>query len=337
MQRASARIGRAAAILILTALAACEKVEWGGADVKIVKPPPPEGGRPEAVAAPEPGTELGLPRGSVIFHVQKTGATARLTPVAEVSGDSLRTLQRPSGVSPEAYEQRFRAAVLPPNTQFVLFRRGAQVGTFTLQGDAPATACGVPTAQGQVATVAAAAAEGEFLAFRKGLEPDVIGEFPALQIDGLIRRYASIVAERQVLQNGLPRPRSWPGAMRDVQALDAIRGGNQEMAATYLVGDSLGVGPADPEGWSVFYLAAYETRTGYTPFYSEVRDYRKVPKGAPKLVDYLNWNGHGGSDVLVQVFGRDQSWYEAISQDGGRWTKVWEGRPCGEQPAAPSR
>ena len=329
MRRTPARAVRAAAVLILTALAACDNVDWGGAELKIVKPPPPEGARPEAVAETEAGPSLGLPRGSVLFHVVKAGNGAQLIPVGEISGDSMRTLARPAGISPEAYEQRFRGAVLPPNSQFVLFRRGAQVGTFTLQGAGRTTACGVPTATGLVATVAAAAAETEFLAFRRGLEPQVIGEFPALQIDGLIRRYSAIVAERLVLQNGLPRPRSWTGAERDVQALDAVRGGNQEMAATYLVGDQLAVGPAQEDGYSIFYIAGYETRTGYTPFYTEARDYRRVPKGAPKVVDYLNWNGRGGSDILVQVFGRDQAWYEVVSQDGGRWAKAWEGSPCG--------
>jgi hypothetical protein len=187
----------------------------------------------------------------------------------------------------------------------------------------------VPTGVGQAATVAAAAADQEFLAFRKGLEPDVVGEFSPPQIDGPIRRYAPLVAERLVLQSGLPRPGSWPRAQRDLQALDLIRGGSPEMATTFLSGDTLGVGAGDKEGWSVFYVASYEQRTGYSPIYSEVSDYRRVPKRAPKAVDYLNWNGKGGNDLLVHVFGPTDSWYEAISaDDGGRWTKVWEGKAC---------
>ncbi|HEX5727259.1 MAG TPA: hypothetical protein VFX98_17440, partial [Longimicrobiaceae bacterium] len=211
-----------------------------------------------------------------------------------------------------------------------LFRRGAPVGTATLQGAGPATRCGVPTATGTVTTVAAAADQPEFLAFRRGLEPQVVGEYAPKQIDGTIQRYASIVAERLVLENGLPRPRSWQGAQRDLQALDMVMGGNSEMAATYLSGDQLAVGAGEPDGYSVFYLASYETRTGYTPLYREVRDYRRAGKAAPKLVDYLNWNGRGGNEVLVQVFGPDQDWYEVVSADrGGRWSKVWQAQPCG--------
>ena len=337
MRPLTSRARRVAVPLILTALAACDNVEWGGAAVSVVPPPPPGAGE---ATAPEPGTMagLGLPTGRVLFHVIRgdNGTTAQLIPVAEISGDSLRTLRRPAGVSPQAFEERFRAAVMEPGAQFVLFRRGAEVGSLTVAGPAAVTACGVPTATGQASTVAAAAGEREFLAFRKGLAPDVIGEFSPPQVDATIQRYASLVAERLVLQNGLQRPRSWPGAQRNLQALDPVRGGHPEMAATYLVGDNLGIGPAQPDGWSVFYLAEYEQRLGYTPVYSEVRDYDRTGKGAPKLIDNLNWNASGDSEILVQIYGQREAWYEALSRDRGTWRKVWEAGRCRE-PEPPPR
>jgi hypothetical protein len=319
----------AAALLILTALPACDNVGWGGASVHVV-PPPPAGGVP--VAAPDPGATatFGLPGGAVLFHVIRGGeAGARIIPVAEIAGDSLRTLRRPADVSPEAFEERFRATLLEPNAQFDLFRRGARVGSFIVQGNGPVTACGLPTAEGHASTVAAAAAEGEFLAFRRGLAPESpLGEFSPPQIDPPIRRYASLLAERLVLQNGLPRPRSWPGAQRDVQALEVERGGQPEMAATYLVGDQLEVGPAERDGYAVFYIAGFETRSGYTPFYTDVRRYSEHGQGAPKLVDHADWNESGTQDILIQVFGRDQSWYEAVSRRPAGWERVFQGEPC---------
>jgi hypothetical protein len=332
MRPARASAVRAAAFLILTGLSACDNnVQWGGAEVRIVKPPPPEGSV-QVTPSPEDQTDLGLPRGTVIFHVVRAAGQDRIVPVAEVSGDSLRSLHVPAGVSPQAYQQRFMQAVLPASTQFTLFRRGARVGTFTLSAAGAPTTCGIPTGVGQATTVAAAAGDQEFLAFRKGLEPDVTGEFAPPPVDGPMRRYAPLVAERLVLQAGLPRPGSWPHAQRDLQALDLIAGGNPEMGTTFLSGDNLAVGPPDKDGWSVFYLAAYEQRTGYNPVYSEVTDYRKSPKRAPRVVDYLNWNGkgkNGGNDVLIQVFGEKDSWYEAVSADRtGLWQKVWEGKPC---------
>lgn len=326
--RSTNRLARgAASVLILTALSGCDNVKWGGSEVQFV-PPPPAGGTLEVSEDPQTYADLGLPGGPVVFHVVRGPGGARLIPVGEVSGDSLRTLRRPAGVERAAYEQRFRQAVMEPGSQFDLFRRGARVGTFQVAADGQPTQCGVPTATGSATTVASAADAQEFLAFRRGLSPQVVGEYSPPQVTGPMRTFASIVAERLVLQNGLPRPRSWVGAQRDMQPIEVVGGGTPEMAATYLVGDSLGIGGAQPDGYSILYIASYETRTGYTPFYSEVRDYRRGVVGAPKLVDYLNWNAGAGTEILVQVFGKDQAWYEVVAQRGGKWTKVWEGAQC---------
>lgn len=312
--------------LILTALTACDNIQFGRADIQIVPPPPTQARiQPDAQVY----AEMGLPSGSVLFHVVRGEGGAQLIPVAELSGDSLRTLRRPADVSPEAYETRFLETVLEPGAQFDLFRRGAPVGTFMAQQVGPVTPCGVPTATGTITTVAAAADQPEFLAFRRGLAPEVRGEFSPPQVTGTMRRYASIVAERVVLQNGLPRPRSWQGAQRDLQPIEIIPGGHPEMATTYQVGDDLGIGPGDERGWSVFYIADFEARRGYTPFYSDVRNYAQTGKAAPRFLDHLDWTGDGEQELLIQVFGTDQSWYEMVRRDErGEWTKRWEGARC---------
>jgi hypothetical protein len=220
--------------------------------------------------------------------------------------------------------------VLPVGSQFDVFRRGARVGTFVAQGEGPVTQCGVPTVIGNTTVVAAAVEATEYIAFRQGLAPPTRGEFSPPQVTGPIRTYASIVAERLILQAGLPRPRSWEGAQRDLVPLQIVDGGHPEMAATYLVGDDLAVGPPGAaEGYSVFYLADYETQRGYMPIYQEVRDYRSAGKAAPRIVDYVNWTEQEAPEIVVQVFGRDQSWYQVISNRGGEWAKIWEGQPCG--------
>jgi hypothetical protein len=319
--------------LILALLSACDNVQWGGTDVEIVPPPPAT-----ALAPAEPdeqgATEFGLPRGPVLFHVIRVeGGGVQLVPVAELAGDSLIGLRRPEGVPAAEFQRRFIETVLPPGSQFRLFRRGAPVGTFVAQGGGPVTACGVPTAVGNATTVAAAADAPQFLAFREGLSPEVHGQFNPPQVTGSIRTYASIVAEKLILQAGLPRPRSWVGAQRELEPIQILPGGHPEMSATYLVGDSLATGPADAQGYSVFYIADYETARGYTPIYTEVRDYRRTGKAAPALVDYLNWDGEPGEELLVRVFGRQGSWYEVIAQAGNRWRKVWEAEQCGPPPA----
>lgn len=291
-------------------------------------PPPP----PMAAEQIEPDAqtyaEFGLPSGPLVFHLVKGADGSHLIPVAELTSDSLRSIRRPANVSREAYEGRFRETVLPIGAQFEVFRRGARVGTFVAQSYGPVTSCGVPTAIGNTTVVAAAADATDFLAYRQGLSPSVRGDYLPPQMTGPIRTYASIVAERLILGAGLPRPRSWAGAQRDLQPIEVHPGGHPEMATTYLVGDNLAVGPADPNGYSVFYIADYEAQRGYTPIYTEVRDYRRAEKAAPRLIDYLAWDATEGPEILVQVFGSTDSWFEVISQRDGEWRKIYEGGPC---------
>lgn len=291
-------------------------------------PPPPTMAVDQIEPDAQAFAEFGLPSGPLVFHLTEGPNGWSLIPVAEILGDTMRTIRRPANVSREAYEGRFRETVIPIGAQFEVFRRGARVGTFIAQSYGSITTCGVPTAIGNTTVVAAAADAKDFLAYRQGLSPTVRGEYLAPQVTGPIRTYASIVAERLILDAGLPRPRSWPGAQRDLQPIEVNPGGHPEMAATYLVGDSLGVGPSDPNGYSVFYLADYETQRGYMPIYTDVRDYRRTGKAAPRLIDYLDWDGVEGAEILLKVFGRTDSWFEVISQRGGEWTKVYEGEPC---------
>ena len=327
MRRSYRVLSRLLTLLIVSTVSACDNVQWGGTQIEVVPPPPPLS---ELSIPPDDRVygEFGLPRGSVLFHVARTNEGALLVPVAELSGDSLRMIRRPAEVSPAAYENRFRETVIPAGAEFRLFRRGAMVGTFLAQRPGPVTSCGVPTMYGSATVVAAATDAPEYLGFRRGLEPSVSGEFTPLQITGSIRTYASIVAERLILQNGLPRPRSWQGAQRDLQAIEVMPGGHPEMATTYLVGDSLAVGPADPQGYSVFYLGDYETQRGYMPIYSEVHDYRRDGKMSLRLVDYLNWDGQEGAEILVEVFRARGKGYALIQQVGDQWQKTWEGGEC---------
>lgn len=319
-------LARAVAVLIVSVTAGCDNVVWGGTDIQIVPPPPPFAEVVETDA--QAFGELGLPRGPVIFHLVQEEGQTRLIPVAEVAGDQLRAVRRPADVSEQAYEGRFRETVIPVGAQFDVFRRGSRVGTFVAHSEGPINACGVPTVVGNATVVAAAVGADDYLVFRQGLAPTGRGEFSPPQVTGPIRTYASIVAERLILQAGLPRPRSWSGAQAELQPVEIMAGGHPEMAATYLVGDNLQVGPGDPNGYSVFYLADYETQRGYMPVYTEVRDYRQTGKAAPRLIDYVDWDGDGNPELLLEVYGREGSWYQAIAQRGGEWQRIFEGERC---------
>ncbi|MGH7458267.1 MAG: hypothetical protein ACREKN_04170 [Longimicrobiaceae bacterium] len=312
--------------VIVAAAPGCDNVDLGRADVQIVYPPPAGG----SDGAGSGRGRQGLPSGSVLFHVvREEGGRNRLIPIAEVLAGELRELRRPGEVSPQAYQQRFRETVLEPGSQFALFAAGSRVGTLQVNGHGPATRCGVPTATGTVNTVAAAADELELLAFREGLAPELRGDYSPPEIGGRIRTYTAIVAERLILQHGLPRPRSWAGAQRDLQAVELDGGGSAEMAATYLSGDQLAPGAGDERGYSVFYLASYDSRAGYTPFYSEVHSYAEEGKAAPRMVDHLDIFGDDREGVILQLYGEEGSWYGAVAPgEGGRWSRIWEGGRC---------
>src|SRR5690606_39635287 len=87
MTRAS-RYARAAALLIVALLPACDNVSWGGADIAVVPPPPQATASPDTLSPDAPVNER-MPSGPVLFHVIRDSATATMIPVAEVSGDSL--------------------------------------------------------------------------------------------------------------------------------------------------------------------------------------------------------------------------------------------------------
>jgi hypothetical protein len=323
----SRRLARSVPLLIVAALSGCDNFFWGGAEFQIVPPPPPQSSL-EIEPDSRVFAEFGLPTGPLVFHLSERDGRSLLVPVAEIGGESLRPVRRPAGVSPEAYETRFRETVLPVGAQFAVFRRGARVGTFLAQAEGPVTACGVPTVVGSTTVVAAAVGLPDFIAFRQGLAPEPRGEFSPPQITGSINTYASIVAERLILQAGLPRPRSWPGAQRDLQSIEIMPGGHPEMAATYLVGDDLAVGPGQPEGYSVFYIADYETQRGYMPVYSEVHDYRQGMQAAPRLVDYVFLSDSESPEIIVQVFGATQDWYDVLGFEDGQWRKILAGEQC---------
>ena len=74
---------------------------------------------------------------------------------------------------------------------------------------------------------------------------------------------------------------------------------------------------------------AAQSHGGRIQFTSEGLTYFRG--GLSKAIDYLNWNAKGGNDLLVQVFGHTDAWYEALSADSNHgWKKgVGGGRPAG--------
>src|SRR5690606_5387980 len=117
-----------AACLIVIAASGCDNVQWGGAELAFV-PPPPKAEEP-GPGGDEPGEDR-LPEGPLLHLVRaEGGGIATLVPVAEISGDTLRRLEANDW---ERYGNRLIAEHYRAGAELAPFRAGARVGTLIVQ------------------------------------------------------------------------------------------------------------------------------------------------------------------------------------------------------------
>ena len=331
------RLARAFSVLILTTTAACDNVNWGGADFTIV-PPPPRSAAPaaETPAEPEPSEET-LPQGPIVYYVARAPQGGIMVPVGEVRGDSLAPLRARS--EPRVFADRFIAEHMRQGSEFVLFRGGVRVGTLIVQSaTAPAgDACtALPRATGTLELSAAAASASEFLALSQLYAPQ-IPRRPAqpLTPTGTMTFVAPILAERMIRRRGASLPGNWARARAQVHPFPVTTGSEPAFASTFLVGDTLGPG-LDNEGYSLFFLAVPSAaEVGWDTVHVRFIDYATEGKAAPRVIDYLDWNRDDQVELLLQVYGTDSSWFEAVGR-GGRdeWRRVLDDR-CAAGAAGP--
>jgi hypothetical protein len=317
-----------AGCLILTFLAACDNVSWGGADVTIVPPPP------KASGAPEPGVEPGaerLPDGPVLYHVVLTEGGGRITPIAEITGDSLAAL-RPIR-DPRAWGEAFIEKRLQPGSEFVLFHQGVRVGTLIAQSAAiDASGCRpMPSGTGALELGQNASGVREFLALARTDAPQIQrrNEQP-LTPTRTMRVLAPILADRMLRSRKSPLPGNWEKALVQLQPFPVPGSPDLAFTATFLVGDTLGPG-LDDNGQALFFVAL-PASMGYDTAFVDFRNYATTQKAAPAVVDFLDWNSDDIPDLLLRVHGVNDAWYEAVGRRNGRWRILFSDR-C-ERPAA---
>lgn len=322
----------AAALLNLILLAGCDNVHWGGADVVIVPPPPRIA--PEEAPAAQPGTER-LPEGPILYHVRpNSDGTAILTPVAEIDGTTLRPIRAASDW--DAFNDRFIAEHLREGAEFTLFRRGARAGSLFIQSVQPpdGAACApLPRASGIVELTAAASQAPEFLALARMHAPQVSHQ-PAstFEPDQRMRLLAPILAEQLIRSRRAMLPNDWQRAAAQIQPFP-LPNGEVGFAATFLVGDTLGPG-LDDSGQATFFIAVPNQSAGFDTVYVHFVDYESSRKAAPRVVDFLDWNRDGRTDLLLQVYGTQETWFEAVGHDGQRWTHTFDGSCTDAAPGA---
>ena len=334
MKRASLH-ARSAVLLMLVLLSGCDNVSWGGADVAVVPPPPRTTASLDSLGEDGVASER-MPTGPVLYHVLRDSTRATMVPVAEVSGDSLLPVRAQGDGG--TYGARFIAEQMRQGAEFALFADGVRTGTFVVQSaevpESPNPCLRRPRAHGSLEMSANAAGITEFIAIAKPHAPQVPRRIDQqLQVSRTMQVVGPILAERMIRARGASLPGNWQRAMAQLTPFPAANQQDAAYAATFLVGDTLGPG-LDSDGYSLFYIGV-PALASFDTVYVDYRDYATTGKQAPRVIDFLDWNRDDQVDLLLQTFGVNDMWYEAVSRgNDGVWRRVFRDR-C-EMAAAPA-
>lgn len=331
MSRATLTL-RLAALGIVTVLWGCDNVDWGGAEIAIVPPPPKASDDQEVGDRPE---EERLPEGPVLYYVTPGVGGATMLPVAEISGDSLRPI-RPAA-DWQTYGRRFIAEHLREGAEFTLYRGGARVGTLVLRsaGMSGAAVCPrVPTATGVLELVTGAERAPEFLAIGQPQASGASGRaFLPREPTPRVQFIAPILAEQLLRARGAPLPNNWGLAMAQLTPFPLEGTPDPAFAATLLVGDTLGTG-LDNQGYSLFFIGRPAAQAGYDTVYADFADYPRTGKAARRVIDHLDWDRDGQPELLLEVYGTTGRWFEAVGRGSSGWRKTLNTRCETPPPAA---
>lgn len=304
-------------------------MSWGGIDVTVLPPPPRPSGEPEPGI--EPGAER-LPAGPVLFYVDASGTVASMVPVAEIAGDSLEPLQPLSDA--RRYGENFIAEYLRQGDEYVLFHEGVRAGTFIVgNADLADRFCGpVPEATGTLELGAGGAGVAEFLALARVTATQVPRRTTErLEETRAMRVLAPILADTLLRSRRAQLPSDWGRARAQLRLIATGEGRNPGFTSTFLVGDTLGPG-LDDAGHSLFFLAL-PVQMGYDTVFVSFRDYSETGKAAPRLIDFLDWDGDDSPELLIRVFGTNVNWFEAVGRgDDNEWRRIFA-QSCEPDPA----
>ncbi len=307
-------------------------MSWGGADVAVVPPPPRPSGGPSPGAVP--GAES-LPDGPILYDITVTGETGTIVPVGEIAGDSLRPI-RPAADAP-GFHETFIAEHLRQGAEFVLFHQGVRVGTLVVEAaSVDRTGCRPwPRATGALEMSGGAADATRFLGLARLEAPQITRRLADdLTPTRTMTVLAPIFADKVMRTRRLPLPSNWQRAFAQVQPFPVPSARDPGFAATFLVGDTLGPG-LDDAGHSIF-MVALPAHLGYDTVYVDVREYAVVGKGAPAVLDFLDWDNDDSMELLLRVYGTRDTWIEAVGRgENGVWRRIFHDR-CEAAPAPDS-
>ncbi|MDX1567266.1 MAG: hypothetical protein R3223_05655 [Longimicrobiales bacterium] len=337
--------------MILTGLMACDNVIWGGVEVHLEAPPATDTVAEVTDTTPEAERDLPpLDLDPALFVLDRRepspgggagggdgrGARARLIPVALMGSEGLEAFPGPDQI--ERLGERFIRERMSPQRRFVLYARGARVGSFYPDSTASAPAFGGAPASGGPLCTPRPAVTGwiEILPDAAGEERLVAlpEEFAVSLEHGGYQSRTSTRDQRVAALNlasalYVTREIVWPPsvveARRDMHVFQLPGMEEEHIAATFLYGDSLSVGPAPANAYSLFFIGRPPAGTGrYQETYVRYREVGPDGKSVPRWITHVDWDGDGSEDALLEIFGETGRSFAALSRSDAGWEQVYE-------------
>lgn len=303
------------ALALLLASTACE-VQWGGGRLALEDPSPPE---------PEPAAEEGEPAPAPLpeaplLYLARLGGDGRghLAAIARIVGDSLAALEFPTPIAAE-FRERFEQAFLPAGRELALVVGGKRIGSVVIGEPAPGRAVCLSLASVQAMLPPGVSVPRIGFALPLELSPVRIDLATDRRPSNRMVTFGPVLAEQLLRAEGVPRP-----FLARRMALEAVAGPDTtlEMAATYLINDSLTVGPPPGDAASLFFMARREPTRGYLPVWREVRTYGTAEE--KEAFAYLEWlelngarfdfvNAFGGASQTLSASRAPADWRSRLS------------------------
>lgn len=279
--RGAARRG-AATLLFGLAVAGCQ-VEWGGARMALEDPAPAR--EPEAEETAEEEAAIPLPDGPFLYLLRRDGPTGALvTPVAALppGGGPPIDLDLPAPW-PAEFRARFDSVYLRPGSELALQRWGERIGSVVLGAARPPADRTCPSVAGGTLLLLPGQSLPEItVALPPTLSPAAPGRAASFEPLRDMTVAAPVIAERLI-----GGERAYMAQRVSLQALRVPGDTVPAMAATYLIDDSLAVGPPGEDAVSLFFLSVQDPARGYATRWSELRRYGEAAD--KEALEYLDW------------------------------------------------
>lgn len=326
--------------VILTALPACDNVEWGGVEMEVRvperAPPPAEEGEEVAEEEARP-----LPLGPLVYLAERVDEeTASLVPVALWAQGEYGDL--PTLEDTPDLEERFPLGRWEAGTEFILLSRGGRAGTLLADGTvgwSEDRCLARPRTMGSLELRPGASEARAFLAIRR--EDAEAGAFGAGlprshlpdtgPVGDELRTAAEGLGRHLIPRTEIPWPPSIPGILQ-AWSVEAVSPEAPVLGATFVFGGELDPGPLAGSGYSFLALASRTEDGDWIPDWLWYQ-----PAGAPRATPVLLGSGplrdDGGSDLLLEVIGAEDRWLQLLA-DRGDGLRPIHRDPCGVDPAS---